>query len=352
MNPTGRETQTSLKWLMQVLKGVSRSFYLSVRILRRPLRKPIGVAYLLARASDTIADTPVLDWRERLQLLEDFQVVVAGGIVSGFDGSSGRLGLEDPGEITLMKHLPEILEYFQAMDGEERREIVSVIDTIVSGQSLDIRRFDSQDHIVALKNAGELDDYTYRVAGVVGEFWTRISHLKGMFSDKNVFDRALICGVRLGKGLQLVNILRDLPGDLARNRCYLPQDALESVGLSPADLIQKELEPRFRPVYRKWLEMARDHLRAGWEYVLMVPPREKLMRLACAWPVLIGFATIQKLEGANPLDAGKVKVPRKWIYRMIRLSLVTMIFPKAIENLPARVLGKELAEQCLTRPQS
>lgn len=337
---------------MQVLKGVSRSFYLSVRILRKPLRKPIGVAYLLARASDTIADTPVLDWRERLQLLEDFQVLVAGGNVSGFDGSPERLGLDDPGEIALMKHLPEILEYFQTMDGEERREILSVIETIVSGQSLDIRRFDSQDHIVALKNAGELDDYTYRVAGVVGEFWTRISHLKGMFPDEKSFDRALVCGVRLGKGLQLVNILRDLPGDLSRKRCYMPQDGLDSVGLSAADLALPEMETRFRPVYRRWLETARDHLRAGWEYVLLVPPREKLMRLACAWPVLIGWATIQKLERANPLEASKVKVPRKWIYRMIRLSLVTWFVPGAIENLPVRVLGRELAEQCLSRPQS
>src|SRR5438045_9068521 len=40
-----------------LLKSVSRSFYLSIRILPRDLQAPIGLAYLLARASDTIADT-------------------------------------------------------------------------------------------------------------------------------------------------------------------------------------------------------------------------------------------------------------------------------------------------------
>ena len=40
-----------------LLASVSRSFYLTIRILPAKLRGPIGLAYLLARASDTIADS-------------------------------------------------------------------------------------------------------------------------------------------------------------------------------------------------------------------------------------------------------------------------------------------------------
>src|SRR3954468_24480775 len=40
-----------------LLKSVSRSFYLSVRFLPARLREPVGLAYLLARATDTAADT-------------------------------------------------------------------------------------------------------------------------------------------------------------------------------------------------------------------------------------------------------------------------------------------------------
>ena len=48
--------------------------------------------------------------------------------------------------------------------------------TIISGQRLDIERFGTKESaIVSLRNDAELDDYTYRVAGSVGEFWTKIS---------------------------------------------------------------------------------------------------------------------------------------------------------------------------------
>ena len=46
--------------MLALLRGVSRSFYLSIRLLPAPLRRPIAVAYLLARAADTLADTAEL----------------------------------------------------------------------------------------------------------------------------------------------------------------------------------------------------------------------------------------------------------------------------------------------------
>ena len=43
-----------------ILASVSRSFYLSIRLLPKKLRDPVSLGYLLARASDTIADTTEL----------------------------------------------------------------------------------------------------------------------------------------------------------------------------------------------------------------------------------------------------------------------------------------------------
>jgi Phytoene/squalene synthetase len=37
-----------------ILRSVSRSFYLSVRLLPAQLREPVALAYLLARATDTV----------------------------------------------------------------------------------------------------------------------------------------------------------------------------------------------------------------------------------------------------------------------------------------------------------
>jgi len=52
--------------LNDLLKNVSRSFYLTLRVLPGAVRPQIGLAYLLARATDTIADTDIISVGERL----------------------------------------------------------------------------------------------------------------------------------------------------------------------------------------------------------------------------------------------------------------------------------------------
>ena len=62
-------TPTRAFLLGPLLKGVSRSFYLTLRVLPAGMRDPIGLAYLLARAADTIADTSLIAPARRLELL-------------------------------------------------------------------------------------------------------------------------------------------------------------------------------------------------------------------------------------------------------------------------------------------
>src|SRR6267378_2157182 len=55
-----------------ILSRVSRSFYLSIFLLPKKLRDPVSLGYLLARGSDTIADTtqiPIELRVEKLRLL-------------------------------------------------------------------------------------------------------------------------------------------------------------------------------------------------------------------------------------------------------------------------------------------
>src|SRR5438876_11928465 len=56
--------------LGDLLRQVSRSFYLSLAILPRPLREPIGLAYLLARAAATVADTRLIVREDRVRHVE------------------------------------------------------------------------------------------------------------------------------------------------------------------------------------------------------------------------------------------------------------------------------------------
>jgi farnesyl-diphosphate farnesyltransferase len=211
-----------------------------------------------------------------------------------------------------------------------------VLDVITGGQELDLRRFAgaSAERIVCLRADEELDDYTYRVAGCVGEFWTRICRAH-LFPKASLDDSFLLAnGVRFGKGLQLVNILRDLPSDLRQGRCYLPAEGLAACGLSPGDLLQPASHSRLRPLYDNLLDRAQAHLLAGWDYTNALPRRSVRVRLACAWPILIGLKTIRLLRCGNPLDsARRIKVSRREVKGMLWRSALCYPFPPAWRGL-------------------
>src|SRR5687767_6977780 len=59
--------------LRTLLESVSRSFYQTLCILPSAVRPQISLAYLLARTSDTIADSSSLPVQQRLQTLEAFR---------------------------------------------------------------------------------------------------------------------------------------------------------------------------------------------------------------------------------------------------------------------------------------
>lgn len=319
--------------LNDLLKQTSRSFYLTLRVLPRAIRSQIGLAYLLARTTDTIADTELVPVEQRLEALQRLRERILG--TSQVALNLGALAQHQgvPAEQQLLERSEEAVSHLDRLGETDRPRVRQVLETITSGQELDLRRFPAApvDQIVALQNDAELDDYTYRVAGCVGEFWTAMcqAHLrdwpKAAAGGVDVF---AVNGVRFGKGLQLVNILRDLPADLRKGRCYLPADQLAAVGLQPADLLSPAHETKFRPLYHRYLDRAEAHLAAGWDYTNAIPFRRMNLRLACAWPILIGFKTIARLRTANVLEAGqRVKVTRAEIRGIIFRSLWTYPFP-------------------------
>jgi farnesyl-diphosphate farnesyltransferase len=133
-------------------------------------------------------------------------------------------------------------------------------------------------------------------------------------------------GVRFGKGLQMTNVLRDLSKDLRIGRCYLPRQDLEKLGLRPADLLDPTATTKVKPLLRDLLGVTLDHYREGWAYTLAVPRREVRMRLACAWPLLIGLKTLALIgQSPNLLDPRvTIKVPRQVVYALMVRSCASI----------------------------
>ncbi len=328
--------------LTDLLRSVSRSFYLTLRILPGAIRPQIGLAYLLARTTDTIADTAIVPVPERLKVLEELRARILGHTeqpldVGRFLATEGELGgASNPAERATLARVEDALGALAALDERDRGFVRAVLDTITSGQVLDLQRFGgaSRERVIALADDAELDDYTYRVAGCVGLFWTQMcrTHLfPGALLDEPLLRNN---GVRFGKGLQLVNILRDLPGDLRQGRCYIPMDGLRRHGLTPAALLDAAAIGRFRNLYDVHLSQARAHLAAGWDYTNALPRREVRVRLACAWPILIGVRTLAKLRTGNALDAQRrIKIGRREVRRVIAQTLLSYPFRGAWERL-------------------
>jgi len=313
-----------------LLKEVSRSFYLTLRVLPSRIRSQIGLAYLLARTTDTIADTGLVAPEKRLQALKELRERIMGLSKLPLDFNELRQHQGSPAERILLEKCESALGLLESLNPEDRQLVREVLGTITSGQELDLQRFGgaSADHIVALRTAEELDDYTYRVAGCVGEFWTKMC-LAHIYARKALDKSYLLAkGVCFGQGLQLVNVLRDLPADLRNGRCYLPADQLTSRGLTPQDLVKPENETRLRPVYNTWLERAESHLYAGWDYTNALPRGSVRVRLACAWPIQIGLETTKLLRAGPILDPEKrVKVPRAQVKYLMLRSVLLYPFP-------------------------
>jgi len=316
--------------LQQLLKETSRSFYLTLRVLPRAIRPQIGLAYLLARTTDTIADTELVPVEQRLEALLKLRERIAGTSTTKVHFNDLLQFQSSAAERVLLERCEDAIAQLQKLSADDVQRVRKVLATITSGQELDLRRFNGATvkNIIALRTDAELDDYTYRVAGCVGEFWTEmcVGHL---FPSKKVDQpRLLADGICFGKGLQLVNILRDLPKDLRNGRCYIPSDKLAEVGLKPDDLLSTANEAKFRQLYNHYLDLAESHLATGWNYTNTIPASQMRVRLACAWPILIGAKTIERLRSKNVLDPQhRIKVSRPEVKKIMMRSIVSYAWP-------------------------
>jgi farnesyl-diphosphate farnesyltransferase len=320
-----------------ILRSVSRSFYLSIRFLPPQLREPIALAYLLARTADTVADTtriPGTVRMEALKMLSDgIQGKASPEAVINHVASFVSLQ-ENAAEQTLMDSLPDCLKWLEQTGGADRDDIRAVLEKITHGQMLDLHRFDNPAQVRALQTAADLDEYTYLVAGCVGEFWTRLCfrHLRDFTSL--IPDEMLTLGRRYGMGLQLINVLRDAGTDLQAGRCYFPEDELPAVGLSAAQILSQS--DRFQPIYQRWMEKAQNSLECGMQYSRAI--RKRRVRAATVLPALIGARTLALLHkaGASALHRN-VKVPRGEVRTMIVTLAVTLASRAKIDAIFNRV---------------
>ena len=303
-----------------LLEETSRSFYLTLRALPSGIRPQVGLLYLLARTSDTIADSEGGPADQLLSALEQYNERIQGrsDTLPDLAGLAELQG--NPAEARLLENVAASVACLDQFPGVDQQRIRECLDTIISGQTLDLQRF-----------GGATDG---EVIPLTGEFWTHLT-LEHLFkADKDTEARLFETGVRFGKALQLINILRDLPVDLRLGRCYIPSTVLAEHDLVPGDLLDQGNIDRFRPVFDGYIDMASAHLDAAVEYIGLLPYSQFRLRGACTLPVLIGQRTLRLLRTENVLDAEKrIKVLRPEIKILKNKTIFALPSRRRSQNL-------------------
>ena len=129
----------------EILRAVSRSFYLSIRFLPAQLREPIALAYLLARTTDTVADTAQISGSVRMETLKLLSYGIQGtasrDVTLELIASFVSLQENVESERQLLESLPDCLACLEGMEHADRNDIRLVLEKITRGQMLDLQRF-------------------------------------------------------------------------------------------------------------------------------------------------------------------------------------------------------------------
>src|ERR1700691_3789209 len=127
--------------LNQLLKAASRSFYLTLRVLPARVRRQIGLAYLLARTTDTITDTELVPPAQRLDALQKLRERILGQSSAPLDFGELAQKQNLSAEKLLLEKTEAGLALLQTLSQTDLKLVRDVLTTITSGQELDLKRF-------------------------------------------------------------------------------------------------------------------------------------------------------------------------------------------------------------------
>jgi len=275
----------------QALLDVSRTFSKPIELLPEPLCVALTCGYLLCRVVDTVEDYAPLGSHERDELFTLF-IAVLDGERSAESFSERFLSIPDGGaEIQLAQALPRVMRVFERQAPKVRRSTASWLSEMANGMRLYCRR-DSPETLSTLNTFSDLERYCYFVAGTVGHLITDLfCDWMGNASGSLEHELRARCE-SFGVGLQMVNILKDITDDFARNRCYVPRQLCRAEGFAPERLLDDEHRHQAHRALSPMFKRAAEHLGTAFEYTLLIPAGQVQLRLFCLLPLWMAMETL------------------------------------------------------------
>jgi farnesyl-diphosphate farnesyltransferase len=290
-----------------VLPHVSRTFALTIPQLPPALRLAVTNAYLLCRIADTIEDEPAVSPDASLVLLQRLVAVVRGKEDAASLAADVVPQLSSqtlPAERDLLLNLGRVVRVTARFDDAQRAAIERCVEVMCGG----MHQFQQTASLCGLPRMGDLDDYCYFVAGVVGQMLTE---LFCSYSPVIKQQRAALheLAVSFAQGLQMTNILKDVWEDRSRGACWLPQEVFRAQGVDVSQLAPGRGGPGFDAGMRELVGVAHGHLRNALSFTLLIPGKQSGIRRFCLWAIGLAVLTLRKIDQTPGFTSGKdVKV--------------------------------------------
>ena len=308
------QTEMAMNICWENLTKVSRSFALVIQNLPEGLDKQVMIGYEILRTVDTIEDSQLLQ-TERNEAFELFRNIL-NGKVNQKDVTKLQKMIGSGVYTTLDKTVAAVIvpNIFTALSslGEEQQEIIK--RTAIE-MSKGMEREDFRD----VKDLKHNDEYCHYVAGIVGIMLTDLFKADGRLTDEQ-YKQIYPYSEPYGLGLQKVNILKDMYGDISEGRFFWPKDLVEKYGFTKENILKQARyhKERAQALVNELVEDTRKQLNNGVKYVTLLPEHEKKVRMFSAIPLYMAIATAGRMY--NTLDVfynAPVKIPGNQTYEIV-----------------------------------
>ncbi|HEY3488415.1 MAG TPA: phytoene/squalene synthase family protein [Gammaproteobacteria bacterium] len=344
MNNTKPLTETDVEFQQRLLQGVARTFALTIPQLPPELAGVVANAYLLCRIADTIEDESAVGSRQKRLLAKAF-IDAVGGRASAQDFVARFYPMLSPqrpaAERELVAQTARVIRITHSFGVRQRAQLERCVRIMAKGMVF----FQAQHPRNGLPDMQAFDRYCYHVAGVVGELLT------GLYCDYSAeLDsrraQLLALAVSFGQGLQMTNILRDIPTDLKRGICWLPRDVFSAAGYDLDQLGQSQADPAFAAGLHRMLAVAHGHLRNALSYTLLLPAQQGGLRKFCLWALGMALLSLRKIHKRPYFTAAsQVKIRRASVLAVMgvtallkgRNAMLQSMFDRLAAPLPAAV---------------
>lgn len=218
----------------RLLDLTSRTYALTIPFLPEPSRRYFSIAYLIMRTSDTFEDAETWSTDKRCAALDEFGRLIRFADRPDLEAVSDFVRRLDedrpsshPGYRELIAEMGGLLTDLADLPQAPRDLVVHYSYEMILGMKKTLLRSVGRKHAITILGLGELREYCYYVAGLVGEMLTEILFLDAPQMEKELpWLRAH--SKYFGEALQLTNVLKDSSADAVEDRSFISSEEVRA----------------------------------------------------------------------------------------------------------------------------